>query len=193
MTPSKLQAIALAAGTLLGCASLDPIEMSSDPAALPPFRTYRIAEEQYSFAATISDAERSQVSTELRRAAVNAFSERGYTQGDDADVLVTLGAISRPTFDTEATQSSSRIQNVDPSVVEAGRPTSTPASEPMPAGVGREGDLILYLLDPQTKRVIWRASTNGSASTPSEAMRKARRTYSAMIEKLPMAAASSQR
>ena len=58
----------------------------------------------------------------------------------------------------------------------------------MPAGTGREGDLILYLLDPKTQKVMWRASSNGAATTPSEALRSARATYAAMVAKLPRAA-----
>jgi hypothetical protein len=54
-------------------------------------------------------------------------------------------------------------------------------------GIGREGDLILYLLDPKTQRTVWRASSSGSATTPAEALRKVRATYRAMVQKLPPA------
>jgi hypothetical protein len=190
LTIKQLFIPALVACTLLGCTMVDPIEMSGDPASVRPFSTYRIYEEQFVFATTLSEQERSQVSTALRKAAVDAFAERGYREGSDADVLVSLGAISRPTFEAEDSEGEGHIKFVDPSVVEAGRPTSTPASEPGPSGAGREGALFLYLVDPKTKRAIWRASTDGSASTPSEAIRKARATYSAMINKLPVAAGS---
>jgi hypothetical protein len=57
----------------------------------------------------------------------------------------------------------------------------------LPEGVGREGDLFLDLLDPRTQKVVWHASSTGSASTPSEALRKARSTYAAMVGRLPKA------
>jgi Domain of unknown function (DUF4136) len=193
MTLNRLQVLALIPCALLGCAT-DPIEVSGDAAQVRPFSTFRIHEEQFAFATAISEAERAQVASELRKAAVSAFTEHGYKEAADPDVLVSLGAISRLTLDEDAGSSGEgHIRFVDPSVLEAGRPTSAPGSEPTPSGVGREGDLFLYLLDPNTKRVIWRANTNGSATTPSEAMRKARRTYSAMVEKLPVAASGGQR
>ena len=105
-------------------------------------------------------------------------------------MLVTLGAISRPTLGEEAASRGGHINPVDTSVLDAGRPTSVPESEAtMPPGVGREGDLILYLLDPKTKRALWRASSSGSATTPSEALRRARATYAAMVAMLPKPAA----
>jgi Domain of unknown function (DUF4136) len=194
MALNKVQVLALVTCTLLGCTTVDSIEMSADPATLKPFKTYRIHEEQYAFATAISEQERTQVATELRKAAVSAFNDRGYQESStDADVLVSLGAMSRLTTDDEDERGEGHIRFVDPSVVEAGRPTSVPGSEPTPSGVGREGDLLLYLLDPKTKRVIWRASTSGSASTPSEAMRKARKTYAAMVDKLPAAGGGTHR
>jgi hypothetical protein len=193
MALKKVQVLALITCTLLGCTMVDSIEMSADPATLAPFKTYRIHDEQYAFATAISEQERTQVATELRKAAVSAFNDRGYTESASPDVLVSLGAMSRLTTEDEDQPGEGHIRFVDPSVVEAGRPTSVPGSEPTPSGVGREGDLLLYLLDPKTKRVLWRASTSGSASTPSEAMRKARKTYAAMVDKLPSADGSTHR
>jgi hypothetical protein len=86
-----------------------------------------------------------------------------------------------------APESSGGLHAVDTSVLDAGRPPSMPASELPPAGVGREGDLYLDLVDPKTQRALWRASSSGSATTPSEAVRKARSTYSAMVARLPKA------
>ena len=174
---------------LAGCAAVDPIEMSTDPAKLPPFKTYRIEEEQLVFATTITDQERAAIASEMRKAVTSALTERGYRESTDADVLVSLGAVSRPTFEDVGSSHDSPIRNVDPSVVEAGRPPVVPTSDIGPSGIGREGDLFLYLLDPKTKRVVWRASTSGSATTPSEAKRKARATYGAMVAKLPKAPA----
>ena len=191
-TRTSLRALALAACALVGCAGVDPIEMSGDPATLSPFKSFRIQEEQLAFATPISEAERAQVATEMRTAVVRAMTARGYTESTDADVLVSIGAASRLTFDDNVAAKEGPIRNVDPSVVEAGRPTTAPTAELMPPGVEREGDLFLYLLDPKTKRVIWRASTSGSATTPAEAKRRARTAYSAMVEKLPKASANSQ-
>jgi Domain of unknown function (DUF4136) len=187
MTLTKLLALALVSSLLPGCASIGPIEMSGDPAALPAFRTFRVHEEQFAFATDISDAQRAQVSTQLRQAAVRALDERGYQEvSGNADVLVTLGAISRPVLNTESEPHSGHLQPVDTSVFDTGR-SDLPQSEVMPAGVGREGDLILYLLDPATQRALWRASASGSATTPSEALRRARATYAEMVAKLPRA------
>jgi hypothetical protein len=173
---------------LAGCATVGPIETSGDPASLPPFRTFHVYEEQFVFATDISAEQRARVSSELREAAVSALTARGYQEATDADVLVTLGAISRPTLDTQTESSNSRLHPVDTSVLDPGRPPGVPESEMMPSGAGREGDLILYLLDPKTHRALWRASANGSATTPSEALRKARATYAAMVAQLPRAA-----
>jgi Domain of unknown function (DUF4136) len=193
MTLQRLQILTLITCVLLGCAT-DPIEVSGEPTLLRPFSTFRVHEEQFAFATAISEEERAQVGSELRKAAVTAFTEHGYKEASDPDVLVSLGAISRLTLDEDAGSSGEgHIRFVDPSVLEPGRPTSAPGAEPTPSGVGREGDLFLYLVDPKTKRVIWRANTSGSATTPSEAVRKARRTYSAMVAKLPAAVASGKR
>jgi Domain of unknown function (DUF4136) len=181
----------LAACLLPGCATVGPIETSGDPASLPPFRTFHVYEEQFVFATEISAEQRERVSKELRAAAVSALNGRGYQEvAADADVLVTLGAISRPTLSTESESGDSRLHPVDTSVLDPGRPPGVPESERMPSGAGREGDLILYLLDPKTHRALWRASANGSATTPAEALRRARATYAAMVEQLPRAAAA---
>lgn len=177
---------ALAIFALGGCATVDPIETSGDPGKLPHFSTYRVHEEQLAFATDISDEERAKVAAELRKAVVSALNDRGYKEDANPDVLVSLGAASRATFET-IEQTDSRVRNVDPSVVEAGRPTPVPEPDRLAADVRREGDLFFYLLDPKTKRVIWRASANGSATTPSEATRRARAAYGAMIAKLPKA------
>lgn len=185
----KPVAILVAALLLPGCATVGPIETSGDASALPPFRTFHIYEEQFVFTTDISADQRERVSRELRAAAVSALNARGYEEATDADVFVTLGAISRPVLDTESdTSGNSRLHPVDTSVLDPGRPAGVPESQMMPSGAGREGDLILYILDPKTHRALWRANANGSATTPSEALRRARATYSAMVEKLPRAA-----
>ena len=190
MTPMKLHAMIGLGCLLAGCATVGPIEVSGDPAALAPFRTFRIHDEQYVFATDISDEERSRVGAQLRRAAVSALNERGYQEASDPDVLVALGAISRPTLNTEHEGGrGGGIRPVDTSVFDAGGGAAASAPERMPAGVGREGDLILHLLDPKTERAVWRASSTGSATTPGEALRRARATYAAMVAKLPRVAA----
>jgi hypothetical protein len=174
---------------LQACTSFDSIETSGNAAAIPPFRTFAIHEEQFAFAVPVTEAQRASISASMRRAAVEALQERGYREASTPDVLVTLGAISRVTFDDDSTAGrSGGLQPVDTSVLDTNRGTQPPpeAAQPL-AGVGREGDLILYLLDPSTKRTIWRANASGSASTPAEAERKARSTYRAMVRKLPEA------
>jgi Domain of unknown function (DUF4136) len=188
MTLKPFPTLVFVACLLPGCATVGPIETSGDPASLPAFRTFHVYEEQFVFATEISAEQRAHVSRELRQAAVSALNERGYREAADADVFVTLGAISRPVLDTGSESSSSRLHPVDTSVLDTGRPPGVPESERMPSGAGREGDLILYLLDPKTHRALWRASSSGSATTPAEALRKARATYKAMVEQLPRAA-----
>jgi hypothetical protein len=185
MTLKRLTVLVLVSFVLQGCATIGPIEVSGDPASLPPFRTFRVHEEQFAFATEISAEQRARISKELRQAAVSALNQRGYVEASDADVLVTLGAISRPTLHVETESGGGRIKPVDTSVFDAGQPPGVPESDRMPSGEGREGDLILYLLDPKTQRAVWRASSNGSATTPSEALRRARATYAAMVAKLP--------
>jgi Domain of unknown function (DUF4136) len=192
MTLTKLHFLAVVACVLAACASVGPIEVSGDPAALAPFRTFRVHEEQFAFATDISAEQRSQISKQLRQAAVSALNGRGYQEvSSDPDVLVTLGALSRPVLSKEAESQGGPLHAVDTSVFDAGRPAGVPESELMPAGAAREGDLILYLLDPKTQRALWRASASGSATTPSEALRRARSTYAEMVAKLPRAAAGT--
>ena len=191
MTRSPLSILSLAACLMLGCASVGPIEVSGDPAALPPFKTFRIHEEQFVFATDISAEERARVGSQLRQAAVTALNGRGYVEASDADMLVSLGAISRPVLNTEnGPASDGGLRPVDTSVFDPGRSSTSTGTEPMPPGVGREGDLILHLIDPKTQRAVWRASANGAATTPSEALRRARATYAEMVAKLPKAAGS---
>jgi hypothetical protein len=177
---------ALLACLLAACASTDTIEMSGDPAALPPFKSFRITEEQFVFATEITPEQREKVSKELRAAAVSALEKRGYQEAANPDVLVALAAMSRPTLSPEA-ESASGLHHVDTSVLDAGRTFTPPQAETPPSGVGREGDLMLYLTDAKTRKPLWHASSNGAATTPGEALRKARATYAAMVAKLPKA------
>jgi hypothetical protein len=174
---------------LAACSSLGPLELSGDPAALPPFRTFRVHETQFVFASELSPERSAAISAELRSAAVSALQKRGYQEiSGEPDVLVSLAAISRPTLpDPGDAGGNSSLHPVDTSVLEPGQ-HSGPQFYDQPAGSGREGDLILYLLDPKTQRVLWRASATGAATTPSEAMRHARATYAEMAAKLPLAA-----
>lgn len=197
MKQSQFWALAAAAPLLSACAT-DPIEIAGDAAAIPAFRTFKVQEERYVFPEHITEDQRQRVSTELRQAAVGALQGRGYKEvtGTAApDVLVVLGAISRTTL-TPATEAelNRHIRPVDTSVFDAsaGDPTTRGAMNEQPAGVSREGDLILYLLDPATQRSLWRANASGSATSPSEALRKARATYRAMVRKLPEAGGSKK-
>ena len=185
MMHEKRAALLFCAAMLAGCVS-DPIETSGDPAALPAFKTFHIQQEQFAFATEISAEERERISKELRAAVTSAFEKRGYREASAADVLVAIGAMATLTLD-ESAGGDGPLHHVDTSVLDPSRPPPAP-SDMMPAGVGREGDLFLDLLDPKTKRAVWHASSSGSASTPSEAMRKARSTYAAMVAKLPKAA-----
>ncbi len=182
---SMLSLVALGCIIAPGCASMGPIETSGE-AALPPFSTFRLHEEQFVFANEVSAEQRSEVASRLREAVVSALNERGYRQAADADVLVVLGAISRPVLSSEAGTEGGAVHPVDTSVFDAGR-VAVPESVTLPPPVGREGDLILDLLDPKTRRVVWHASATGAATTPAEAVRMARATYTAMINKLPKA------
>lgn len=183
----RLSTVVVAGAMLAACAS-DPIEMSGDPHAVPAFATFEIRDERYAFAEMPSEAEQARLAAELRAAAVHAFEERGYKQASPADIVVVLGAVSRATPPPEA-EREQRLKAVDTRVFEPGRSEVPTASEEQDRllGVGREGDLILYLLDPKTQRTVWRANSSGSATTPAEALRKARATYRAMVQKLPRA------
>jgi len=186
----KISTLALVA-SLAACSSIGPLEMSGDPAKLPPFRTFSVHEEQFVFANELSPEQTAKISAELRSAAVSALEKRGYqeTKGD-ADVLVSLAAISRPTLpDTGGAGGNSSLHPVDTSVLDPGQSNGPQFYDQTP-GAGREGDLMLYLLDPKTKRVLWRASATGAATTPSEALRHARATYAEMAAKLPPAASA---
>ncbi len=189
---------ALACVLLLAACATDPIEIAGNAKALPALRTFKVQEERYAFPEQITDEQRRRVSAELRRAAVDALEGRGYQEvtGDTApDVLVVLGAVGRTTLApaTEA-ELNKHIRPVDTSVFDAsaGSAPAGAAANDRPTGVGREGDLILYLLDPVTQRALWRANANGSASSAGEALRKARSTYRAMAKRLPEAGSGTK-
>jgi hypothetical protein len=185
MTFARSSVVALLVCWLAACGT-DPIEMSGDPAAIPPFKSFRIDSEQFVFATEVSPEQRDNVSKQLREAATSALEKRGYHAAADADVLVDLAAMSRPTLSDESS-SSSGLHHVDTTVLDPSRPLSSTASEIPPSGVGREGDLMLSLRDAKTGKALWAASSNGAASTPAEALRKARSTYAAIAAKLPKA------
>lgn len=192
MTTKKILVPLATIFLLLGACASDPIEMAGDPGALPAFKTFKVQEERYVFPEQITDDQRARVSSELRAAAVSALQGRGYrevTGSEPADVLVVLGAVSRTTMTAAAEQDLGKhINPVNTSVFDASHGnTPSPVGEQRPPGVGREGDLILYLLDPATQRSLWRASSSGAATTPGEALRKARSTYRSMVRKLPEA------
>ncbi|HEU4487068.1 MAG TPA: DUF4136 domain-containing protein [Povalibacter sp.] len=188
MKLKSLYVIGALLALLTGCAT-DPIEYSGDAAALPPFRTFSIHEERYVFPEQLSDSRRQEVSDQLRRAAVSALQERGYREvgpGEKADVLVVLGAVSRTTTPTGEDNSSHKYVNkVDTSVFDAMPGPSDAVGGGDITGFAREGDLVLYLLDPATQRSLWRASASGIASSSGEALRKARSAYRAMVRELP--------
>lgn len=185
MILARSLAVALLFCVLTACAT-DPIEMSGDPATIPPFKSFRIDDAQLVFATEVSPEQRDKVAKQLHAAAASALEKRGYREATDADVLVGLSAMSRPVF-PEETGSAGGLHHVDTTVLDAGRPFNEPSSETPPSGVGREGDLMLSLRDAKTGKALWSASSNGSASTPSEALRKAKSTYAAMAAKLPKA------
>jgi len=182
-------ALALVLG---GCAT-DPIQYAGNTNSLPTFRTFRVQEERYVFPEQLSTEQKDRVGNELRKAAVSALESRGYREvasNDPADVFVVLGAISRTDVHTGIDEDDNpHVNQVNTSVFENSS-TQPPAAVggDGPTGFSREGDLILYLLDPATKRSLWRASASGSASSSGEALRKARSTYRAMVRQLPQVA-----
>ncbi|HEY6641208.1 DUF4136 domain-containing protein [Povalibacter sp.] len=176
---------------LLSACATDPIEMAGDPSALPAFRTFKVQEERLLFPEQIPDDQRERIARELRQAAVGALQGRGYQEvagAEPADVLIVLGAAGRTTMSAAVEEDLSKhINPVNTDVFEGGIDTPTAVAEDRPPGVGREGDLILYILDPATQRSLWRASSSGAASTPGEALRKAQSVYRSMVRKLPVA------
>ena len=188
MTLKNLPALIFCAAMLAGCASDDVIQTSGDLAALPAFKTFKVSQEQFVFATEASSDQRDHVSQRLRAAVVSALQGRGYREAEDADVLVALGAMSRPKLSEDMGSSNSNLHPVNTSVLDPGQPAFVPTSDMPIPDAGREGDLFLELLDPKTQKLLWHASSSGSATTPREALSKARKAYAAMVEKLPKAA-----
>jgi hypothetical protein len=189
MTSARSSVIALLVCLLAACTTA-PIEMSGDPATIPPFKSFRIDAAEFVFATEISPEQRDEVSKQLRAAATSALEKRGYREAIDADVLVGLAAASRPTL-TDDSGSAGGLHHVDTTVLDTSRPLSSTASEIPPSGVGREGDLIMSLRDAKTGKTLWAASSNGAATTPAQALRKARSAYAAIAAKLPKAGSGS--
>lgn len=185
MTLTRSSALALLVCMLTACAA-PPIDMSGDPATIPPFNTFRIDEVEFAFATDVSAEQRDEVSRQMREAAASALENRGYRQATDADVLVDLAGASRPTLSDES-GSARGFHHVDTTVLDTSRPVGPTAAEIPPSGVGREGDLMMTLRDAKTGRTLWAAAANGAASTPSQGLRKARSAYAAMADKLPKA------
>lgn len=178
---------------LSGCAT-DPIEFAGDPASVPAFRTFKVQEERLAFPQELPEADRLRVTNSLRSAAVNALQGRGYREAganEKPDVLVVLGAASRTTLSESAERELGKhINPVSTEVFDAGSSNApTDAASERPPGIGREGDLILYIIDPATQKSLWRASSSGAASTPGEALRKAKAAYRGMVKQLPQARA----
>jgi hypothetical protein len=186
MSLHRVPAITLVACLLAACATIGPIEVSGDPAAIPAFKTFRVLEVQFAFATDLTSDQVAKISGELRAAAISALEERGYRQATNADVLVALAAMSRPISNAPAAAGGGSLHHVDTSVLDSGQPFN-PQSENLPGDAGREGDLLFSLLDPKTQRTLWSAGANGVATTPAEALRKARATYAAMVAQLPKA------
>jgi hypothetical protein len=186
MSFHKASMLMFVACLLAACAPLGTVETSGDATALKPFKTFRIHEEQFVFASELSPERSAKISKELRGAAVSALEQRGYQEvSGDADMLVSLAAISRPKLSDEPANGGATPWHPVDTSSDPGRLFGPPGSDISPSGVGREGDLMLNLLDPKTQRVVWSASATGAATTPSEALRHARATYAAMVEKLP--------
>ena len=106
MILAKSSALALLVCMLTACTTA-AIEMSGDPAAIPAFKTFHIAAAEFVFATDVSPEQRDQVDKQLRGAAASALQKRGYREATDADVLVDLAAMSRPTFGNESGSASS--------------------------------------------------------------------------------------
>lgn len=186
MTLARSSAFALLICMLTACGT-PPIEMSGDPATIPPFKSFRIDEAEFVFATDVTPEQRDEVTKQLRGAATSALEKRGYREATDADVLVSLAGATRPTL-SDAAGSAGGLQHVDTTVLDSSRPLGSTTYEIPPSGVGREGDLLMTLRDAKTGKTLWAAASNGAASTPAEAVRKARSAYAAIAEKLPKAA-----
>jgi hypothetical protein len=171
---------------MLAACTTAPLEMSGDPATIPPFKTFRIDEAEFVFATEVTPEQRDDVSKQLRAAATSALESRGYRQAADADVLVALSGATRPTLSSES-GSTGGLHHVDTTVLDTSRPGGSTAYEIAPSGVGREGDLLMTLRDAKTGKTLWAAASNGAASTPSQALRKARSAYAEIAAKLPKA------
>ena len=71
MTLVRSSVIALLVCLLAACAAA-PIEMSGDPATIPPFKSFRIDEAEFVFATEVSAEQCDEVSKQLRAAATSA-------------------------------------------------------------------------------------------------------------------------
>jgi Domain of unknown function (DUF4136) len=185
MILARSSAVALLVCMLAACGT-PPIEMSGDPATIPPFKTFRVDAAEFVFATDVTPEQRDEVSKQMREAAASALKSRGYREASDADVLVGLSGATRPVLSNES-GSSGGLHHVDTTVLDANRPVSSANYEIAPSGVGREGDLLMTLRDAKTGKTLWAAAANGAASTPSQGLRKARSAYAAMADKLPKA------
>ena len=169
MISARSSAVALLVCMLAAC-STPALEMSGDPATIPPFKTFRIDAAEFVFATDVTPEQRDEVSKQMRAAAASALESRGYRQASDADVLVDLSGATRPVFSNES-ESAGGFQHVDPTVLDTSRPVGSNAYEIAPSGVGREGDLLMTLRDPKTGKTLWttRLPTTAADSSPSPA------------------------
>lgn len=49
----------------------------------------------------------------------------------------------------------------------------------------RHGTLLLLFIDPETRKVIWQGISEGSATSPAEALKKSRKTLRKMLDEFP--------
>ena len=171
---------------MLAACGTPPIEVSGDPATIPPFKTFRIDAAEFVFATDVTPEQRDEVAKQMRDAAASALKSRGYREATDADVLVSLSGAARPALSDES-GSASGLHHVDTTVLDPNRPIGSTSYEIAPSGVGREGDLLMTLRDAKSGKTLWAAASNGAASTPAQGVRKARSAYAAMADKLPKA------
>lgn len=179
--PALLSLAAIAA-----CVSIPPIDVAPPGVAPPEFETFTLVEPQLLLDRQIDEATKARLADELADAAREGLLAQGHREVQaDPDVLVVVSAVSRINLPPSA-ERQRNVQVFNPSVLDPNRTFENASiTPPDPHGAGRDGDLILSVLDPATKATLWQAVAMGAASSPREALRNARATFKAMAEKLP--------
>lgn len=126
----------------------------------------------------------------VRRSVVENLTAKGYRQTDDGepDFLVSYHVVV--TEEEDPILYEERENVFDTSDIEPGEPFKIYREDlRINEGLIRKGTLIVFFLEPDSKRLIWQGIAAGTAISPRDALRKSEQAVDAMLAQFPPGAA----